>query len=426
MKDRLITFGGATLALIMVIGMFAPAPDSEEKKSVAASSDRGINGYFAARDWLQQTAVPTLALRNRYTTLSELDTSKNGNLLIVPYPQVLPIRSNEIEALKQWLEQGNQVLLAFTDQDYDIELDDFELFWSLGLEVDFTDHEADHEQAQAASQPEDLPDLIKQKANQSEIERPVFQFLADHPVLRDVSTLHIGEETDIYDKHRLSWADQAGVPITLIQDQGSQQPALLAAAGYGGRLWILRYGEVLNNNLISKADNARLFRNIIQLSVGQGGSVIFDDMHQGDSSLYNPEAFFKDSRLHISILFLLALWMLWLLGYNNRIRPPDERLKIPTQADFVRAIGHFYGRRLLNRDAADGLFKIFFNDIRRRYRHPSNGEPCWVLLEPHRSPRIDPDHLRQIKKLHHDSQQGLKIDLNKLHNLTLTIKEATA
>ena len=77
-------------------------------------------------------------------------------------------------------------------------------------------------------------------------------------------------------------------------------------------------------------------------------------MHQGLSSLYDASALLRDARLRYTIWFVLAGWLVYVLGGSNRLAPPRSPRSVPKQGDFVGAAGGFMARRL-DRGAAGQL-----------------------------------------------------------------------
>ena len=120
--------------------------------------------------------------------------------------------------------------------------------------------------------------------------------------------------------------------------------------------------------------------NLIDAAVGKNGRVLFDDMHQGSTDLYDAKAFFSDSRFINSILFMIAFWLLYLIGRSRRLAPAREAVSGYYAADLVRAMAGFFARRLSAAELQRQLFIFFFNDIRARYGLPTNGQPVWSML----------------------------------------------
>src|SRR5690606_35027313 len=97
MKDRLITAGGAIVALMILYTMLFQ-PD-ERPVSRPVSTETGRNGYAAVSRWLESSGFRVVSLRDRYDTLISLesdrvlDLPRRGNLLITTMPHLLPVRS---------------------------------------------------------------------------------------------------------------------------------------------------------------------------------------------------------------------------------------------------------------------------------------------------------------------------------------------
>ena len=60
-----------------------------------------------------------------------------------------------------------------------------------------------------------------------------------------------------------------------------------------GRIIFMASGTLLSNRALGSADNRRFVANLVRWHVAPGGAVIFDDMHQGLSILYDPDAFIR-------------------------------------------------------------------------------------------------------------------------------------
>jgi hypothetical protein len=177
-----------------------------------------------------------------------------------------------------------------------------------------------------------------------------------------------------------------------------------------GRLWVSRYPGLFGNAALGEADNARLLANVLGSALGPDGVVLFDDMHQGLSDLYDPQAFFADPRLHNTLLFIFGFWMLYVIGYSNRLGPPaPSQPAVSRQADLVRAVGGLFARRLRPHTVAERLYVHFFDEIRGRRGLPTNGQPVWQMLR--LSPRLDRERLEQLMRMYERTRSGHAPDL---------------
>ena len=106
MRDRLVTALGALLALAAVIVVLLA--DYDPPPTRPTSVERGPNGYGALHDWLRESGVATASHRHPWDAL---DDYGSGNLFVVTLPQQVRLRDGEAQAMRQWVAEGNTLLL---------------------------------------------------------------------------------------------------------------------------------------------------------------------------------------------------------------------------------------------------------------------------------------------------------------------------
>jgi hypothetical protein len=432
-SDRLLTLLGAGLALMLLAWLLGGGAQPPTPPSRPASQDRGPAGLLGLHQWLEESAVPVRRLRRRYTDLAAVAPATD-NLLIVAEPMVWPVRPVEAEALRDWVEAGNHVLLLSSTAQRgpwawmtgDTGLDE-----ALGLERDLLLLRRDEAGDEARADPR-LEQRREACADESlgrgaiagAVRRLRPASGPPHPVLTGVREVHVKVPPPsgaVYRARR--HADSRRHAPALLCDPQLRLPVLNVYRIGAGRVWAFDYSEVFSNDNLDQGDNAQLLANLVAFTLGPAGAVVFDDMHQGDSELYDPAAFFGDPRLHGTLAFLLGMWLLWLLGSSNRLAPPPAApAQRVTTGDFMRAVGRFHARHLRPREAARGLLRHFFNDVRRRYRLPPNGEPAWEALD-RAAGRAHTD-LRQLRELQARLEQGRAVDLARLRNLILKVQDS--
>jgi len=162
-----------------------------------------------------------------------------------------------------------------------------------------------------------------------------------------------------------------------------------------------------------------LLGNIVHWSLGEKGHIIIDDAHQGLVAFYDPDKFFADARLHRALLWLLALWLVFVLG-PRRLRGASDRWNPLDVTSFVRATGGFMARVLRPAAAAQQLFANFFNEIRSRLGMPTDGAPLWDWLAARSV--IPAADLNRMQDLHRRVVARRRIDLAELHNLIARVR----
>jgi hypothetical protein len=400
MNDRLVTAAGALLALLIVYAMFfqkeQPAPYTRP-----LSTETGRNGYSALRSWLEAGGVTVVGLTQRFDRLLDADEplsgpgdaprgpgdalrgaaetlrgagqvrgletlSAAGNVLITTVPHRFVARVGEASALRRWIRDGNTLLVmaALNDTPEWVGADARTVRTHIGAltGVAFSVHRPDDGDDGAREEP-----LVPAGA------RVEFRPVA-HPLMEGVERLGaVSDEASAiwlatdWDRRRplLRLADEAITGIAAVW----QQPA------GDGHVIVVSSAALLANHAVADSDAGRFVANVLRHHLGAGGTVIFDDMHQGLSSLYDPAAFYGDPRLHATLLFLVGGWLAWLLGSSSRLTPPGPPRAAPRHGDFLAAAGGLLARRLDRRNAGLLMLEDGFNEIRRARGLPAGGVP---------------------------------------------------
>lgn len=427
MNDRLFTLLAAAVALVLFLGVLGVGPQERPPPvSRPGSQDTGDAGLLGLYRWLEASGVAVERLRTRYTALPELAPG-TGNLLVAAEPMVWPVRPSESVPLHAWVERGNHLLLLSANAHvarWGWGFQSSGLKEALGLQRTHVSLKADPSDAHLAKwQARCSTDAITRGtiAGPQRRLRPADTW--GHPVLDGVDEVHVktpAPHGNFYQPIQYAEAPRRWYP--LLCDPQLRLPVFNVFRVGSGRVWVLDYGETFSNLNLDRGDNAVLFSNLAAFVLGPRGRVVFDDMHQGDSELYDPDAFFGDPRLHGTLGFLLGMWLLWLLGYSSRFAPPAPAPARMTNRDFTLAVARFQARYLLPPEAARALFRHFFNFVRQRYRLPTTGEPAWDALQ--RAPGVSDATLRQLRAWHDDIQRGRGVDLGPLRNLLLQVQDS--
>lgn len=411
MNERMVTALGAAAALLVLMALTfqgGGAPPATRP----TSTETGPNGYAALARWLEAEGVPVHSLRERVDSLREgdLDVPAGGNLLITTMPHRYRLRRTESTHLWYWIAEGNTMLvMAALDDTPD---------WS--LQTDSTTFLNDLERLTGLTF--GYPDDAAQQGPIGRSARTTPVTLAgfsEHPLMEDVGILQ-----GVTDAQAQLWVPQredAGLEQAVLQlarETGKGPPAMWQVRYGKGYVIVSALGSALSNRVIGEADNARFVANLLRYHVRQGGAVIFDDMHQGLSTLYDAEAFFDDPRLGASLLFLLGLWALYVLGSNSRLAAVREVEPTPSQGDFVRGVGGFLARKLSRPEAGRLMLAAWFDDLRRRGAIPAGSGPPWQALAGLST--VEPEQLARLRVYHDALGRGEDVDLRDVHN---TIEE---
>ena len=429
MNDRLITLAGGVAALLIVIALLLPPGSmTPANDSRPTTTDRGIYGLQGLKTWLDQNHIPAISLRRRYSSL-QLDTrlADSGNLIIISIPHITTPSRIELGALSDWIAQGNFILLlaAVNDRpDWSFQggLDLASLPEALGLDFTSETEEQAADEQQTPKEPlsiniYDASSVLLGEDRRALSVKPAFI----HPAMQNIGSIATFRSL-LYDVADTTVAgasrDRQLLPL-LVRDNRPEVVLWEFRAGGGGG-WISSHPDLFGNVTLGLADNARLFSNLLAAELGEDGYVIFDDMHFGISDLYDPDNFFSDPRLHNTLLFLGLFWLVYLIGYSNRLAPPDEKQQPPRASDFVEAMAGFFARRLTTCATGRGILDHFYADVRHLYRITDPHIPVRELLRSN-SMVLETD-IHALEQLEHKIGNKKKINLTRLTRIIDRIK----
>jgi len=388
MKERLVLLLAALGALGVSLTILIRSENGIEvnrAQSHPTTQESGPSGYRAAREWLSSDRIHALSMRDGYTELgARRDLAGTGNLLIVTLPTSNGFRQEEFPALDRWLRAGNALLVV------------------VGLAEGGP-------YGRGALTASDLTLLTGLTATEVPATAGVVPN-RPHAYFDGVASL----KTTVGPQAR-RWSMQIppdGFVLVLAHDDSGAGVLWTREVG-NGRI-VISTADLFSNGALGAGGNAQLFANIVSANLGPGGSVLFDDLHQGLTAGYDPQAFYKDSRLYLTIGILVALWLVWVVGAAS-LRVPDVSPAVPRETELVRATGGFFGRVLHSSVGARRMFDLFFRRGATAARSRHGAEPPWDGVE--RRLRGDPATLRQLKIWYADAQASRRVPLDRLHNI---------
>jgi hypothetical protein len=200
------------------------------------------------------------------------------------------------------------------------------------------------------------------------------------------------------------------------------------ADSHGTTLWLLRRGagEIIlssvaspfSNRAAALDDNARLIANIVGWCCSHGGTVVFDDAHQGATAYYDASAFFADPRVHRTLAWIVLLWLAFVLGalplrVAQRVRQPlDEGVYIEASTRYLAAV-------VPPAEAAQRLIERFLEG-QQGGGITGNSESLWERLDSH--PHVTAAQRRSLHTLYEKACSGGRVDLARLQNLLAQLR----
>jgi hypothetical protein len=414
-KERLITLGLAVAALFLCYALFLPKPPPENPiMSRPLSTDMGNAGYQAAWRWLEAVHIPAVSLRNRFDhLLSNKAQRAGGNVLITTLPHKLPVRTDEASRLNSWIERGNTVVIAAALDDtpaWALEGEDRlvgDVARLARLKVATTDVKPTDEK-----HPSTALTLRSALAALSAERIVAIEPRGAHPLMTGVHALRLG--SDLPAARWVATPTKGSSVLQVAQAADGGNAVIWLRPQDRGQVIVLGVAGLFSNRDLGSADNARLLANIIGWSVEPGGSVIFDDAHQGAVDYYDAKAFLKDPRLHRTLAWLVLLWFVFVLGIQRLRGHPPERQTADVTA-FVSSSGDFFASALTPAVAGARLLTNFFNAIHRRLGSREDGSPVWDWLSAQAA--VGQKELGELRELKHRIDSGRRFSLPRLQNL---------
>ncbi len=420
MKERLVTLGLAACALALFWLLLFPKPQGTRTAPRPMTTGSDGEGYFAALRWLKATGVPTQDLHKRFdqTGAGTLNALGSGNLLITTLPYEVILNPAEYSALQNWIEKGNVVLIIAA-------LDDTPLWSAISpnfvpevqrlSSIEFT-----------AVQPSDADPVTKARAGLTAVLTPEGGATVLHPSgriglldgVRQLATL-----TPLPSEQWRAKAMDASPVIELARRADTADPVFWVKSSGQGAIMVSAYASLFTNAVIGKADNARLFSNIVAWSVRPGGQVIFDDGHQGTLDEYNAAQFFADPRLHATLLWLVALWLAWVLAAQP-LRASARNAASLDEGAMLRVTARFFAGVVRPVAGAQWLLDEFFDRLRRRHGLGHSSSPPWDWLAAQAGVGSGP--LAELRALHARTQAGDRVNLVRLQQLLSQISGRTS
>jgi hypothetical protein len=404
-RERVLVLALAAGALGLFYVLFFPKPQPElNEMALPLSTESRPEGYLAVWRWLNEQRIPTASLRYRFDRLPALVPKQTGNLLLITMPQRVATRAPELAELEGWVERGNTLLILAAIHDSPTWIvnpdpllaERIESLTGLHLEI---------------------PTLGRADLKALVIDRLDIHPRGDHALVSGVR--HITAVSTLpLRSARLSGRDDT-MPLELAARSDSGDSTLWLVRRGAGQIVLSTVASPFSNGAVALADNARLLANIIARCRESGGTVVFDDTHQGATAYYDGKAFFSDRRLHHTLGWIVLLWLVFILGAlplraAQRSWPPLD------ETAYVEASARYFAGVVPPNEAAQRMIESFLRGLGAVTN--SDHEPAlWEHFDS--DPRVSALQRRALHKLYENACAGKRVDLVRLQNLLAQLRE---
>ena len=405
MKDRLITAALAAGALLLFYALMVPKPQGTAPASgVPVSDSARPAGYLGIWRWLGAAHVPRVSLRERYTALAQLAPRPRGNILLLTLPQRVPMQAEELASLRRWVARGNTLLVAAA-------LDDRPA-WTLGA---YDPLELKNLRRLSGLQFKPSPRSTTLRALASALgPRPeALQVRSAQPLMRGISALHpVGA---LIGRPWVAHATDHRLPLVLATISQRGAPAVWLERLGGGQIIVSAVASPFSNAGLVRRGNARFLANVLAWSRRPRGAVIFDDAHQGLTAFYDADAFFADPRLHNTLLWLLALWLVFVFG-TQPLRAMRTHWQAIDETAYIDGSARYLAAVVRPEDIAQRLIAGFAAEIQARV--PNEDPWQWLRSGSGAAPR----DWRALEQLRERTGAGKRVNVLRLQSILARLR----
>jgi hypothetical protein len=410
-KERLVTLAFAACALALFWLLLFPKPQNGPSAPHPRTDGSDGEGYLAAAHWLSATGVPTVSLHHRFDQLegAAVAPQATGNLLIMTLPFEAALRPDEFSQLDRWVTHGNTVLLLAALDDtpqWSAMTDNFVPELQKITALQFT-----------ARQQQGTDPVSNAKAGLISVLTPAGRAVELHPsgrigLLGGVT--HLATLSPLPSTQWQVKAMDAEPVLELARRTDSEDPVLWLKSAGAGAFVVSAYASLISNQVIGKADNAKLLANVVAWALQPGGRVIVDDAHQGAMDEFDASKFFGDPRLHHTLGWLVVLWLAWVLAAQPLRAAAPNTAGIDESA-MLRMTAGFFAGVLRPVTSAQWLLDEFFDRVRRRHGLAHSADPPWDWLASHSG--IPGTELAELRELSRRVGGGHRVSLVRLQTI---------
>ena len=420
-------FWFAATLTVLVLLVAQDTTSSADAYGGPTTENRRSPGVAALHQWLTSGNIQVHSQRERFTQLPPQIAQSSGNVAIVHLPGTLLYEAEEVQSLLNWVAAGNTLLIAAGHLEGNRWIYEGQnlprALWRLtGLELflaDLDEPPREPERDTTSGTDEGIGDRIDALLEETELTPGWLQLhdsdtavdllpAAPHPAitgLRGIKAPWDGARwspnpADAKEREGplRSWepdieacSDATNAPAralrgtggclviptpsakdwrTVLEHAHSGQPAMFAAALQQGEVLVLLHPSLLGNEVIHRFNNRTLIAQLLGYALAPGGTVLFDDAHQGLNNIIESGDLLSDGRFWASVGFLLLFWLAYLLADAGQWQHAVHRAwpQRPSQQDLVHSSANFLQQRLHPTATLEALLEPLQEQLARKWQ----------------------------------------------------------
>lgn len=400
MSERMQNIAGLLGAMyitwLLLFQQSAPPPPSRP-----TTLDLKDFGVAALHRWLDGAKVPVQSWQQPWFDLADSTLPPAGNLLLTTLPHDVHAADGEVDALLEWVRQGNTLIINAALNDTPAWIMSYgnemigEIETLTGVPVTEVEQE-EHAGNSAAVQLSGATLYLD----------PV----AGHPLMTGVHELVFYTDTST-EFWLPTLTDEAPLVMQAAIERSTKAPGIWELTRGKGHIIVMASSSLFSNKALKNDGNAQLIRNLVGLRVQSNGVWLFDDYRLGIGAYDDPSWFYRDERLWHSIGFLVAGWFIYLLTTGGRLTKPQAADPRPRLGDHIRAMGGLLARKLDKVTVGRQMLETWEKE--RRAANSDITDP-WLWLDT--QPALDKNLLAALKRDASLLAAGKPVSLRELHN----------
>jgi len=381
MRQRLIIIGTLIIVVVVLVLLNAASyvkveetPDSESEPD-RSTYNGGPTGTRALYDFLHESGYQVVRWRDPASSLLSSTGPKPANVVVVGATK-LPFSKVESRELLLWVEGGGRlVIIDRTPQDVLLPKSGDWVVKTLMTsfpwpDLDPTDFETMTRgvTAVAPSQPTLLARNVETILPSRFASTITFSRLPQGKKNKNKNSGHAASDTGDDDETSDSSGEPKVVISTATDNESEVSPApvasfindrgsLLIEYPHGkGRIVLLSDPYIVANNGINRADNLQLAINVV---LGAGGMVAFDEFHQGRGATHNALIQYFEGTPVLAIcaqLMLIGLAIVWSRGTRFGRPLPLPHVDRRSSLEFVASMAELHQRAKAHDLALENIY----------------------------------------------------------------------
>lgn len=224
-----------------------------------------------------------------------------------------------------------------------------------------------------------------------------------------------------------SGAESSAIPPAPVASFVNDRGALLAEYPHGkGRIVLLSDPYLVANNGISRADNLQLAINVV---VGGGGAVAFDEFHQGRGSTHNALIQYFEGTPVLAIcaqLMVIGVAIVWSRGTRFGRPLPLPQVDRRSSLEFVASMAELQQRAKAHDLALENIYSRVRRVLVRHANVSQNSSPAEIAARVALRSKLNEKQLESLMRSCEDTISGAPTNAKETLRLVKRLREVEA